>query len=119
MRENPEDYKINRLAMFSNKKMEQEYYNQDIFSSLWFIRKFVLGFGLLFLLLAFYDFIYYQQDMGKFIESAFSRGIVFVIAVLFYFLAPRFSSAKSVTNFITVFEFSMVLSLLPPGLVVD
>ena len=103
------DYTINRMAVFRDKTVEEEYFNDDIAATLTFVRRIVLLCGLMFLLVSIYDIIYYSFDAGHYLHSLISRSVGMVFALLFYFLSPRMKSVKSITALLSLVEASIVL----------
>ncbi len=105
----PEDYKLSRFAEFKDRKIEEEYFSQYIFSSLSFFRRLVLIFCSIFLLLGVYDIIYYQFNIDRFGFSLMVRCLVFLFGLLFYVTAPKMKKAVSITNAISVLGLVLVL----------
>lgn len=106
------DYKIGRFAQFKNREIEEEYFRSDVLSSLGFVRIIVLLCGAIFFAIFFYDLAYYEFDFSKYIHSLLARGIVLVLAVVFFLRAAKFKSARKVTGLITAFELAIVFAYL-------
>ncbi len=93
---------INRLGEFSDRNLEDEYFEHDIKKSGRFIKPMVLVLGILNTLFIIPDYL--TVSGNEFIKIALSRFIFLLLVICLYMLMDKIKNSTALTGWITGFE---------------
>ena len=102
-------FEINKKAEFKDAVTEQAYLNHEIRGSIQYLKMILLLFGVIYMLLAAYDY-FYVTDTALFMKTLVLRLAVLVFAVVLFFTIDRLDNTKLALLYITFFEVVALLS---------